>query len=293
MVKDGLDFFFNYPKLIGQSSHIITSFGMGVPELNAMIKALPNSTYIFLEHGVTFFKKSVLNLYNSDYFDRILVPSRRTKDIYDKDRLWPREKMLLAGLPRWDLLCRRQHFQKNIFVFFTWRRSFYENKKAVKDYFAVIVSLLNKLAVVCEENDVKINIALHHQILYSGIRLPEFDGLNIINPNEISKYIGDADLLITDYSSICFDFMYLDIPVVFCRFNFHGKADDDHNDVDFAKDDFLYNCCHSEEQVLARIKCYLGNGFVLEPENVEKNDRFFWDKSNIREAVYREIIKDT
>ena len=289
LVDDWLDFFLNYPELIGQSSHILTSFGID-NEINAALKALPNSMYIFLEHGVTFFKESILREYNSEYFDSILVPSKPTKDIYIQNGLWPHEKMLPAGLPRWDLLCRRPHFQKNIFCFFTFRRD--KSAKKTKAYYNAIMSLLNnpEMRRLCEENDIEINIAVHHQILHSDMSSFSFKGVNIVDCNEISKHIGDADLLLTDYSSICFDFMFLNIPVVFYRFNFDN---DDSRDAIHAKDVFIYNCCYSEEQALSKIKHYVDNDFVLEPENIEKNNQFFWSRKNIREAVYDEIINKT
>ena len=285
-----------YPYLIADSSHIVTSFGL--IDNDFYLRSLPNTQYIFIEHGVSFLNQSGLNRYsNAARFDKILVPTKPTMTLFEENRLRSTKEMLLSGMPRWDLLERKPHFQKSIFVFFTWRAGFQNNPGAASNYFAAITSLLNAIRPLCEKNDIKINIAYHHAIDFNNVQLPELSGVNVVNPQEVSKYIAVSDLLITDYSSICFDFMFLDIPVVFYRFDFNnfGLNDIDIKDAEYArsKDDMLYNCFYEKDKAVAQIEYYIRNDFVLEPKNIKKNEAFFWDKKNIRENLYREIMSKT
>ena len=85
-------------------------------------------------------------------------------------------------------------------------------------------------------------------------------------------------LFITDFSSIVFDFMYLDIPVIFYRFDIDlDENTKDFESITFAanRDSYLYNCYYDEENTVNAIIKYINNGFVLEEENKEKNKVFY------------------
>ncbi|MDR2901954.1 MAG: CDP-glycerol:glycerophosphate glycerophosphotransferase [Lactobacillales bacterium] len=294
-VENQYDFIFNHTHLISKASHVVTSFGF-CNQFDSFFKSLPFLNYVFIDHGVIFFKQWVVSMYNSNTFDLILVPTKKTKELYDKINSWDQEKMILNGLPRWDLLERKPHDKKNIFIFFTWRKTFEKNIKLASKYFESIKSLLDnpKLAQLLKENDIQINLALHHSLFFNDVEIPDFNlNVNLIDMSKISSHIKTSDLLITDYSSICFDFMFLDIPVIFYRFDIDNMQLDeiDQEAVSQAmeKDNDVYNCVYSEEDALQKIKHYIKNGFVLEPENKAKNKAFFWDRKNIRESLYKSL----
>ncbi len=135
---------------------------------------------------------------------------------------------------------------------------------------------------------------MHHGVSHFDVPIPSFDeSVRLIDMDDISPHIGSTDLLITDHSSICFDFMYLDIPVIFYRF------DVDHPDLeevearDFRiirnKDSLIYNCVYEERDAVALVEHYAENDFVLEAENQSKNESFFWEKSDIRKHICEDL----
>ncbi len=295
LVADVEDFFTSCQELIAGARAVLTSFGFRAP-YHKFLKRLPFLQYIFIEHGVTLLKESVLRIYHPVCFDKILVSSKATYELYCEKSAWKQEDMIFNGMPRWDLLSRKPHAGKNIFVFFTWRRSFKDDAQLARGYFEKLSSFLNNPALLqmLREHDVTINLAFHHALALNQVELPRLDEhINIIEMTDISRHIGTTDLLVTDYSSICFDFMYLDIPVLFYRFlmEWEGVHPDDIALAETAQryDERFYNCVYQEEDALAVVERYVRNGFVLEEENKRKNEAFFWSRQNIRGSLYEQV----
>lgn len=280
------DIFFRYSDEIAKSKYIITSFGLA-SVCNKLLRGLPFLKSIFIDHGVMFFKDWVVSLYNPEKFDLILCPSRRTEKFYLEKKIWSKESLLYSGIPRWDNLKKIPHEKKRILIFFTWRKSFKHSKLNRKQYMNCLQAFVSneKLQSLLKQYNVEINLCVHHTI-YACRFLFNIDNINILDSYEISKEILKTDLLITDYSSVCFDFMYLDVPVIFYRFdsNVVYKNRDDRRALKSCreKDKYLYNCFYQGEvdKVIDKIEHYIKNGFELESENIEKNKQFFYHRDN-------------
>ncbi len=296
LVKDDWDLVLNHQEQIARASCVLSSFGLA-PPLDGVLRQLPFLPYIFIEHGVTYYHNPfAIKIYNPSRFDMVLVPTSRTEELYREQGVWDRSQMLHAGFPRWDLLERRAHPGKNIFIFFTWRKTFINTPNRARHYFAKIHSFLShpEFRRIVREYGLTVNLALHHALEYNNVDIPDFPAdVNIIDSSRISRHIGTSDLLITDYSSICFDFIFLDIPVIFYRFDFGAPHldDVDHELARQAKqiDPRLYNCIYREEELPRLLEHYARTDFRLEEENVEKNKALFWQKQGIRQALYEEL----
>ena len=109
-------------------------------------------------------------------------------------------------------------------------------------------------------------------------------GVNPVSPTEISAMIRKADLFITDYSSVCFDFMYMDVPTIFYRFDADVTHPDerDNQDADDAaqEDSRLYNVFYDEQAAMDKIDFYVRNGCQLESELRARNEQIFWTREN-------------
>ncbi len=294
-VSDEADFIFNHPDLLAGARRVLTSFGLNSP-FDCFLKRLPFLDYIFIEHGVYFFKEIVGDIYGPTCFDRVLAPTKKSHEMYLRKGIWPQEKMLLCGIPRWDMLERKAHAGNNIFIFFTWRRTFFENPGYGRTYFGRICSLLANpdFRRIVHERQLTVNLALHHGLAFCNIPIPDFDeNINIIDMNRLSNIIGVSDLLITDYSGLSFDFMYLDIPVIFYRCDFDSPGLTEQEQLDFRsirdKDSLVYNCVYAEIDAIKLLEHYAENGFVLEEENLRKNKAFFWEKQDIRKHICEQL----
>ena len=101
-------------------------------------------------------------------------------------------------------------------------------------------------------------------------------------------------MLLTDISSVSFDFFFLKKPVIFWTLD---KDDNVLDPLDKEKihssseriSKTLFNLFDNEEDVIKTIDFYINNEFVLEEQNVEKTNRFFKNRTNICDALYTEI----
>lgn len=255
---------------------VITSFGHDNSRFENFLYKNKKINYIFSDHGIFFMKLFPLNYYTSSRFNFFIVNNELETQMILNNSKWTENRLIKCGLFRFDKLKREQN-KKNIFIMFTWRKS------RQNDYFKKIESLLNNeiLKQFIFANDVKIKFALHH------VLNPELDyeklfidnqNVEIINLTDISEQVSKTSLFITDFSSIAFDFMYLDIPVIFYRFDADlDEKTKEYESIDYAmtKDKYLYNCCYSEQDTVKTIIKYVQNGFTLEDENKEKNKQFF------------------
>ena len=280
LFDDDYDFFVNY-ELFASAKFIVTSFGIKIGDYEKLIFKMPNISSVFIEHGPTLFKQQSYEIYNGKKYNYVLVPLPKTRELYKQNAAYANEQMLPGGLPRWDFLCREDHEKKNIFMFFTHRST----KGREQEYFEKINSLINnqRLQSGLRKHNVFLKYAAHHYALYKNVGTNIENGsVQIVEPTSISKHIRTSDLLVTDYSSICFDFMYMNIPSIFYRFDFEAEY---LNDVDASNhssakkfDDLVGNCVYSEEACVDTIIRYIESDFRLEYEVRRKYKQLFWKR---------------
>lgn len=288
-----------YPILL-KTKAIITAFSFYSKETCKFFKENPYWKFIFIQHGVIFLKESVMldNCLYSDKFDKVLISGDVEYRLFKKYK-WQDDKFIKCGLPRWDLLPKSiKQKEKSIFIMFTWRRldclsfdtSLYKQN---------ILSLINstKLHKYLQEHDVKVYFALHHALY--GLQKIEFsiDNPNIcfVDSSDISKYVKICSCLITDFSSLAFDFMFQNKPVISYLLDYndstlHNLDRKDMEVFDYKKYIFP-NVTYTEDELIEKIKYYVERDFELEPDVKEKYDKFFYIKENIREDLTKKITE--
>lgn len=300
-VSNELQVLTDYPNIIAKSRLIISSFGF---ELSQFFKFLPFCKYIFIEHGVNFLKDWAVKHYSASRFGGILVPTRLTKSAYDENGVdYETCIPYYSGLPRWDKLeltdKNKKVTRRKIFIFFTWRTSFTSNLQLRHEYITRIKSFIKRLVnIFSESNDIEINLSLHHALLErdSGFKGKElFQHVHFVPMSDISSMVREADLCITDYSSISFDFLYRNTPVVFYCFdsdiNYPNKNDSIKSTIEKIRK-HLYNCCIDEDSAVSLVKYYTDRNFALEPEHIEKNNQIFWFRGGNCERLWQLINKN-
>ena len=277
----------NLPFLINfillKTHTVVSSFGNLNNNFEKFIYKNNKINYIFSDHGIFFMKLFPLNYYTSSRFNFFIVNNELETQMILNNSKWTENRLIKCGLFRFDKLKREQN-QKEIFIMLTWRRYLKDTNFMRSDYFQYLDSLLSneKLVKYAQENNVKIKITFHHELIRRIMQSDEIKFKNknveIVDMTEISKQIPKTSLFITDFSSIVFDFMYLDIPVMFYRFDIDmDETQKDFESITFAmnRDKYLYNCCYDENSAVETIIKYINNGFILEDENKEKNKQFF------------------
>lgn len=299
--------------LLKAKSVIASSYNQ--PQDDKLLQMNPDIEYIYLDHGVVFFNDACTHRYTPKYFNKLIIKNNIEKEIFIKKAGWKAENLISGGLPRWDnLKPNKTKSKKEIFMFFTWRGSFNPDyldfvKKTGGnsltldnfEYFKKIKSLLNnkKLNALSKKYNIEFCYGVHHALL----DICKIDKELFKNPNirlaeigNISKEVKQASMLITDYSSIAFDFMYQNKPCLFYRMDFNDKnlCIEDKANLDNAKekDIFVYNCLYNEDDVINKIEFYIKNNFQLENVNAEKNLQFFYYKQQICKKIVDAIIEE-
>ena len=292
------DFINAISHLLPKTKAIITSFEIG-NNLDYVFNNMPNLQYIFIQHGQIYFKESILRegYLNNRLFDKILVSSENETNILKKYG-WKDEQFIKSGLPRFDFLKKSsdKNDEKSIFIMFTWRKT---NPNIFQQslYFNKINSLISNKDFIdfLKAKNVKIYFAPHHALNEVGKI-----NLTITNPyvhniktTDISKYIKKSSLLLTDLSSVAFDFMFQNKPVILYGLDKGDKLleKNQYRDLELLKEKTFPNIFFDENAVIEKIKYYVNNDFKVEKEVLDIYDTFFYIKDNIREDLTNQIVK--
>lgn len=203
-------------------------------KLPAFVKEL-RGTRIFLQHGVmgtkwmtpTYGKKSP-----GFKVDRFFVSSELEKRIIVEDFGYDSSEVIVTGLPRFDSLLTGADPAKprQVLIMPTWRDWLATDEEvAESQYLAAWAELLSseQFRRTVTQHDLDVVLNLHTNMrrftyLFEGLPV------RLIQPGEadIQALMQESALMITDYSSVGFDFSFQDRPVIYYQFDrerFLGK----------------------------------------------------------------------
>ena len=252
---------------------------------------------IFLQHGVLGVKNlSNLYLNQKEFFDvdMFCVSTEREKQITVEDLKFSEEQVKVTGLSRFDLLFNNDIKVKNqILIIPTWR-DWLQNVDAFleSEYYKRYQSLISskEFLSTCEKNNMDIVFCLHPNMQkYS--QFFKSDDVKIVFQGEIDVQvlIKESMLLITDYSSVAFDFAFLNKPVIYYQFDqekFLGKAGS-HLDLESELPGTIIS---DEEEIINVFNKIAENGFKIFDENLNRVNKLlkYKDTKN-SERIFNEI----
>ncbi len=288
-----------YPILL-RTKAVMTSFGENTRRTNYFFRANKGWKYIFLQHGMIFLKESIFltGYMNISKFDKTLVSSPTEKQIFNKYG-WSDDMLIQCGMPRWDLLPKKPaQPQKKILFMFTWRQLNNVNFEESL-YKKNMLSLLNngELQEYLKQNNIKLYFAPHHALMYEmKINcVPNNPNIEIIDTGNISQYIRECDCLITDLSSVAFDFLFQGKPVILYVLDLGcphlSRCERESLDKFKYKKYLIPNVVFTEQDAINKIKYYVQNNFELEPDVQKQCNDFFYTRSNIRQQLIEQIDK--
>ena len=276
---------------------VITSFGESAG-YNRFFKSNPYWQYVFIQHGQICLKQSVMNnkyIY-PEKFDKFLISSENERNIFLNSG-FKDDKFIKVGLPRWDLLTTSNKAkEKSILFMFTWRKL--DQQKFEKSmYKKNLLSLLHnqQLLDYLKHNNIKLYFAPHHALKNNSDI--DFDAINSnieeIPSTKISEAIKNCSMLVTDFSSVVFDFMFQDKPVICYGLDLGDKilSRNEQKDLRLLQDkqETFPNIIFSEQDVINKIKYYVENNFNVEAENLNKYSKYFYTKENIRQKIAKAL----
>lgn len=190
---------------------------------------------IFLQHGVTALKKMVANHYlkkNCNY-SSVVVCSNKERDIFIDFMNFSLKDILVTGFPRYDRLYslnQKVSSPEAILVFPTWRSGL-EKKESLEVEESVYIQEWRRSLVKIREVFNGEVILIIHPILQRHSHLFSKYVDKISHASSFQDELLRSHCLITDYSSVCFDALYLKKPVIMFQF--------DRDEYGFKKDSFI------------------------------------------------------
>lgn len=277
---------------------------------------LLNYKRIFLQHGVTYNNvSSALSYYNVG-FDKIVINSSKEEQFFEEKCHYNNEQLIKTGFPRFPRLINENKKRKlnstrakTILVAPTWRRdlvipSYLKKKKSMNnqflssEYYRFFNTLLtddvlqNKL----EANNIVLKFLVHYEMEpYLHLFDKTSNQIQYVkqSDHDLQDLMIEADLLVTDYSSIFFDFLMMEKPVIFAQFDYeqfysiHYKK----GYLDFTKNE-LGIMCRTHSEVVTEIIKNIDQQFKY-PDNLKKNRykylNYAIDTDDARQAIFEEI----
>lgn len=195
-----------------------------------VVLGLRKNNRIFLQHGVTINKGNWL-FYPNTNFRLFITATKQEHEYILKNFGYPSENVALLGFSRFDQLHDIDIDKDLILVMPTWRnwlgRESLENEKLnFKDteYFKKWNEFINskELSDMLEKYDKRL-MFFPHRNMQKFLNYFNVDNSRIEiadwKTHDIQDCLKKAALMITDYSSVFFDFSYMRKPVLFYQFD--------------------------------------------------------------------------
>ena len=238
---------------------------------------ISNIDFYFLQHGII--KDNMSSwLRKYDRNPKLIVTSTELeyKSLFDEGYNYGTDVIQLLGLPRYDNLDNKG-YRKQIVIMPSWRNFLKDEKMLLEsEYFNRFNSLINNKRLIKHAKDKGYDIIFKpHPELVRYLDL--FDKNDYVEIDELKKYqviFNESALLITDYSSIFFDFSYLKKPLIYYQYgnDYHYDSDNGY----FQYDTMGFGPVIAEEEELVdKIIEYMDNDCVMEDFYKKRVDDFF------------------
>lgn len=269
---------------------------------------LYNADFIFLQHGITKNDlSSWLNCYEKNIKMFVTSALNEYKSIINGNYGYKKDVIKLTGMPRYDNLNNEK--RKLIAIMPTWRLSLASNinkegirpyNKSFKDskYFKFYNSLINdkRLLNVMNKYGYKGVFVLHPSHVENYIDFRNNNVFEIIKGYaDYQTIFKEASLLVSDYSSVLFDFGYLNKPVIYTQFDKNDFFKKNFYTEGYFNDeiDGFGPVVYDYESTINRIIKYIENDCKIEDIYSKRINSFYkyHDHDNC-ERVYNEIMNE-
>ena len=265
-----------------------------------LTKKMLKSKKIMLNHGIGLMKNGK-EYYHKNTFalnDLFIAISDLHKSIFVNEYGYKDEEVVIAGYPRFDDLIDTSTVNNIVFMP-TWRDGEDNLGDKFKDteFFKETEKLLNnsKLKLFLKKNDIILNVYMHQNFQKYNKFYKKFENENIKIIEQGEKTVQDLlkenKCLITDYSSVLFDFIYMKKP--FISYQFDRKeflnSRKDSAFIDITKD-IPGDIVDNSEKLIDVLKELNEVEFKIKPEHLRSSEKFFkYRDQNNRKRVYEAI----
>lgn len=290
-------------KLLCQAKYLVSTHVMGYTPDAYLFKKLrkkfpwlfsEKQKHVFLQHGITKEDYVELKPENIDV-DMFVCTTRDEYKMFLFNYEWSSDILKRIGMCRFDALTQKHKTKKQILVMPTWRRwLLHANDEEFKDseYFFMYSSLITNESLIkyLSDNGYSLVFYLHHEFQGHSLlfekeveklyeKCPELKGTVTVAKEEdydVQALLKESAVLITDHSSVFFDFAYMHKPQAYFQFD-QKKFDKIHaapGYFSFQKDGFG-PVCDNLVDIIAFIYGTVAKGCKVEPLYEMRIDRCF------------------
>jgi hypothetical protein len=218
------DFFENYLELFLKLKAVVSA--RAVRSVANVFCFTEYITYIFVGNGLYYFKPFIymdLKSNEARRFDKVLLPNSEKFASLVKSNGWYDEEIIKINLPRWEKYYRENHKEldnknKTILIYFN-PRDINKDKSISSLYIENIKKLVTNLNLnkQIKKNNVTIYLAFYHTYIFRKNKFKKIlennTNIKVIEQEQIPDYLKTANLLVSDYSTLIFDMIYLGKPI--------------------------------------------------------------------------------
>ncbi len=259
---------------------------------------------IYLQHGILHANLPLLYTKEKANVDKVVVSSEFEHENFKKIYNFRESDLILCGMPRFDAIDTDKKAQRRILFSPSWRmnligdyvdnkRELYEDKFLASEFYIQINEFLNseKLAQLLEKHDLYLDFK-NHPIFsdydkYFEVKNPRIRVKQ--EKNDMQDYLA----MITDYSSIVFDFVYLNRPIFYFVPDYEKfKAGITHSyyKLDLPLEEGFGALTQSADELVAELEKAIKNDFKSEEPYKSRMESFFLYKDkNCRERLYNAL----
>ena len=263
--------------------------------------------YIFLQHGVIPNDVSYILGRKRQHFDIFICGAKPEYDFILDQFGYDESVVKYTGLARYDCLHDTQA-KHQILLMPTWRSELcqpsWTDKRIVKDevfinseYYKRFQDVINnkKLQEMLQKKNIELVFYPHFEVQqYLKYFYTDCDNIVLASKEkyDVQTLLKESKLLITDYSSVFFDFAYMHKPSVFYQFDGEHFFKEHYQKgyFDYRRDGFG-DVVTEENDLINSIQKVVENNFAMEEKYYKRIGRFFplHDKKNC-ERIYNEIV---
>lgn len=260
-----------------------------------------------LMHGVTALKKAEINLsYSKKDNDRIqkmignynyvlVCCEREGRFIYESSPYYKKHQMVITEFPRFDQYLNNPEVNSENIILFspTWRK-WIKSKEDFENsaYKELVISIIgsDKLKKVLADNGYKM-IFLPHMFISEYIELSDYlcDEIQVMSGSmSVDVLLRKSKMLVTDFSSILWDALYMNKPVIQLTHDLDRYLDEigSYIDMDELKSIQSNNVSDTIEKIENIIKAQYSED-TFEVTDIDLKEYFEYKDGRASERVYQ------
>lgn len=293
------------------TSHLATSFFKPISfGFLKYYNDLIDSKIIWLQHGITMNDIE----YGANRFhkqiNKIIVASKLEEEIFSREKYFFEDvDILKTGFPRYDVLHNEP--SRNLLIMPTWR-SYLSGKILstgmhaavpgfeLSDFYKYFSKLLSNsdLLNILKNNKYTATFVLHPGLRQYASYFKKFESayITVVSNPSVSyrELFNTSSLMITDYSSVFFDFVYQKKPCIFYQFDKDDFFEKHYKEGEFKFDTMAPGpICKTDDEVVNWVIKHLNNNMRIFPNFLKKSNDIYINRDSLNShRIVKELMKN-